>query len=538
MNFFLQWLFLHLFVLVASYLLAYFTSGFFKTPTTEYPWVLGLERRLFKYIGFGFESMTWLQYLYALLRLQLMGFLGFYILARLKFLSGLGFSPDAAFQLAASFVTNTNWTSTPGEQSWSLYLWIFGVVVQNFLSAGTGVCVLLVIARCFLPTKEEGLGNFWVDIWRVCMYLLLPLATIFAILLVAQGVPQNLKDDFEVPQIEQTQALKQYLPMGPIASFVSIRNLGTNGGGYTFANGAHPYENPNSVSMFLQMASFLLLPSTCCFLFGFLTNSRRRGFILWLVMLLLSSGFTLAAYKTEGLSMLGKEMRFGAPSSVLWHALTTSTSTGTVNAMVDWFKPLTTGSYLFLMNLGEIAFGGIGMGVVNLLFVFITTAFIMNLLIGSSPDFLSKPLPIRAIKVAMFYLILCPCLTLIVFSAMVYLGYVNHGNPYQTSALWYEISSMVQNNGSAFLGYGPDSVGFNYFSGVFMLTGRYGPIILALAFAGMLDNQNSLESPKQGFILESALFCVVSISVIMILTLLAFLPLWSFGPLAGQLAMA
>jgi K+-transporting ATPase ATPase A chain len=531
MNFLMHWSALHLLVLLCALPLSKYAVWVLQ----KQPMLAG-EKPIFKVFGLDSNAMNWKTYLYAFLQFQLLGFITLYLLARFQ-TGGWHFDADQAFVTAASFVTNTNWQTIAGEMHWQLPLRLFGIITQNFFSAASGLSVLLVFSRCF-KTKDTLLGNFWLDIWRISLYLLLPLAMIVSLVMVWQGVPQNFNADLTIQQYDIQTKQTQVLPMGPIASQASIKLLGTNGGSYTAANSAHPLENPTPWTHYLGMFCMLLLPVTGCFLFARINQHIRYGWFIWLCMLMLSSALSYAAFWSESHNLLGKELRIGNMGSVMWHALTTSTATGASAAVIDQFHGLTTGCFLFLMNLGEIAFGGVGMGVVNLMFLFILSSFILSLLTGSAPQFMNNHVPLSVIKLSMFYIILVPCLVLITLILMMVAGHALqstlYSKPYLISALWYDISSWLNNNGSGFSAWQPRGVLMNYVSGFLMLVGRYIPIIIAFAVCGIFAKQTTLESKQSGFDMDSLLFCLVSAVVIVIVTLLAFLPLWSLGPLVLQ----
>lgn len=534
MIFILQWMLISGFVLVLSYPLAKYVSQLFRFDGRLFPYQKKIEEKVFQFTGLYQGPMDWLTYLGSLLKFELWCFLALYIHARWQSLRQPYFKPDEAFQFAASFITNTNWQGVAGESAWGNPLWMMGVVFNNFQSAAVGLCVLVVFARCFQKKKIDGVGNFWQDLWRTFAYILLPLSFVFSLLLVSQGVPQNFKKNLVIQQYDQTVSLTQTIPMGPFAIQDSIKLLGTNGGSFTQANGASPIENPTGFSLFLSLVMMMLLPSTCCFLFAYLTEQKKVGWYLLGMMWCMTTIFLMTAYFCEAPQMLAKEWRMGTEGTVLWNGIMTATATGSIGGILDELQPLSNGAYLFLMNIGEIAFGGVGMGVMNLVMVLILTAFIMNLLTGRSASFLRKPIPLNAIKLAMFYIIFCPCLILIVFLGVFMSGKIDNISPYVISQWWHAISSMVQNNGSGYYAAIPNDVVMNYVSGLCMLAGRFIPIMMVLTLVGILKREHFLEPHQEAFQVDSVLFCGVSMVVIFIVTLLAFLPLWSFGPLSGQ----
>jgi potassium-transporting ATPase potassium-binding subunit len=527
MIFFLQWMLLHAAVLFFAYPLAWVAFQLFYNKA-----LFAFERAFFQWLRIDTSSMTWYAYLQAFLQFQLLGWLAFYALARLQ---GLPISPAEAFQQASSFVTNTNWQILYGENMWSMPLRLLGVFTQNFVSAMSGLVVLVVFARAW---RSNDLGNFWLDMWRAGVYLFLPVSILFSLLLVSQGVPQNGEVNKKIEQYQSILKLQQSIPMGPIATEVAIKLLGTNGGSYTATNSAHPLENPTPLSHLLGMIAMLLFPVMGCFLFARMYGEHQQGWVIWAVMWTLATLMSWGAYQTEGHHLLGKEWRIGVGGSVMWHVITTATATGATAAIIDHFQPLTTGFYLFLINLGEIAFGGVGMGVVNLIFVLMLAAFIMCLLTGSSPNFLRKPLSLQVIKLNVFYIIFCPSMVLWILYLFTSITHGTQSNQFPSAHVivtwWYALSSWLNNNGSGLTGYAPMGDGMKYLSGILMLLGRYVPISLVFAVAGALTQEKVLEPRQQTFVLNSILFFMVSIFVILIVTLLAFLPLWSLGPLVEQ----
>ena len=367
------------------------------------------------------------------------------------------------------------------------------------------------------------------------LYLLLPLSLIASIPLMWQGVPQNYSHPLVIAQYDSPH-LSQVIPQGPIAAQESVKLLGTNGGSYTQSNSAHPLENPSIWSHYEEMLLMLLLPAMGAFLFSRIYGRLRYGWYIILTMFLLSTLLSFGASYYESPLLLGKELRIGMLGTVLWHGITTATATGASSGIIDQFQPLTTGFHLFLLNLGELAYGGVGMGIINLFFLFILSSFILGLMTGSSPVFLRNKLPLIVIKLAMVYIIFIPSLVLIAL-----IGYfVCHSDsqtfaiPYQVSAAWYAFSSWLNNNGSGFSGISFNSPFMLYLSGFFMLLGRYIPIAIALAVSGILAKEQVVESSKSFIDVDSFIFVITSIVVILIVTLLAFLPLWSLGPLALQ----
>jgi K+-transporting ATPase ATPase A chain len=358
MIFILQWMFLNGLVLIASYFLANYFVYLYRFDECVFSYQKNIENRFFNWTGLYRGPMDWLTYLKSLLKFELLAFLATYIHARIQSFREPHFKPDEAFQFAASFVTNTNWQSIAGEQAWGNPIWICGVIFNNFQSAAVGLCVLVVFCRAFIRKKFEGIGNFWLDLWRTFAYLLLPLSFVFSLLLASQGVPLNFKQNVVIPQYDTAVSLKQNIPMGPYAAHIPIKLLGTNGGSFTQANGANPIENPTAFTQFLSLFMMLLLPSFACFLFGHLTGNKRVGFAVWATMFTLASIFIMSAYFLESSQMLAKEWRMGTEGAVLWNGIMTATATGANAGILDELQPLSTGAYLFLMNIGKSVYWG------------------------------------------------------------------------------------------------------------------------------------------------------------------------------------
>jgi potassium-transporting ATPase potassium-binding subunit len=530
----LQWMLVNASVLLLAFFLAKYFAPIFRLDDSVFPLQKKMEDKVFALTGLYRGPMTAFMYLRSLLQFELLCFILMYFHARAQSFREAYFSPAEAFQLAASFITNTNWQNFPGEIAWGNPFWLMQVIFNNFQSAAIGLCVLIAFSRAFFRNKIEGIGNFWIDLWRAVFYVLMPIALISSLLLVSQGVPQNFRQNLVIQQYDTSTPTQQTIPMGPFAIHDAIKLLGTNGGSYTQANGASPIENPSGFSFYLGLVLMLLIPSMSCFLFGNLIGCRRLGWILWGMMFLMASVFLWNAYDFETPSMLAKETRLGTEGMVLWNTVMTATATGSIGGILDELQPLSNGAYLFLMNLGEIAFGGSGMGVINLLMVLILCALIMNLLTGSSATFLRKKIPLNVVKLSMLYIILSPCLILMTFFGFYAFGIIDQSHPYAVLAWWHAISSWVQNNGSGYYGFIQNVTWMNYFSGLLMLAGRFIPISFVLAMLGILKKERFLESHQESFSVDSLLFAVIALVVIFIITLLAFLPLWSFGPLAGQ----
>lgn len=493
------------------------------------------------------REMNWRSYLNALLIFNLMGFL--LLLGLQLWQSQLPGNPaklaDVPFALALntaiSFVTNTNWQAYSGEATMSYLTQMAGLGVQNFLSAATGLAVLLALARGLASKSGESLGNFWRDAVRGTLYILLPLSAILAMVLVSQGVVQTFDDYTTITTLEGKE---QVIPLGPAASQIAIKQLGTNGGGFFGVNSAHPFENPTPLSNFLQVFAILILPAACVFLFAEMIGSRRHGWVIFGTMLgLLAAGFALALWAemqpnpSLGTSAMleGKETRFGVMNSVLWSATTTAASNGSVNAMHDSFSPLAGGVAMFNMMLGEVIFGGIGAGLYGMLMFVVLTVFLAGLMVGRSPEYLGKKIEIREVIFAVIAVLL-PCVILLTGAAIscrseLGLSSLTNKGPHGLSEIVYAWASAAGNNGSAFGGLSANTTFYNYGLAIAMFLGRFGIIIPALAIAGSMAAKKSSPPSAGTFPTDGATFGLLLGSVIVVVGGLTFVPVLSLGPI-------
>lgn len=550
------------------YLGAYFTALFIITPVLgEYiakamtnqrvfltPFCQPLERFIYRvcYVDPN-EEMHWKKYAKEVIRLSVLGIIAVLLLQCAQ--SWLPLNPvdipavpfAIAVNTAVSFVTNTNWQSYAGETSQSYLVQTLGLTVQNFLSAATGLSVLFAMIRGLTRKKMNTIGNFWADLTRAVVYILLPLSLVFALVLVSQGVIQNFSNYVEVATLEGHQ---QTLPMGPVASQIAIKQLGTNGGGFFAANSAHPFENPNGISNFLQLLAILLIPSALVYAFGVVTKERHHALVIYGVMLslfLIVLFFSLwseyapnpALNITSALE--GKELRFFETSSILWSSATTAASNGSVNAMHDSLTPGAGGLALLQIMLGEIIFGGVGSGLYGMLLFVLLTVFLSGLMVGRSPEYLGKKLEVFDMKMAVIGIVLPSAMVLLgagVSSVMpdVHKALANTG-PHGLSEILYAWASVANNNGSAFAGFDTNTVFFNVAFGVAMLLGRFGVIIPVLAIAGNLAHKSAMPQSSATLATDNITFGILLTSIIVVIGALTFFPSLALGPLVEQLLM-
>jgi K+-transporting ATPase ATPase A chain len=499
------------------------------------------------------ETMNWRQYATALVLFNGVGFLVLFALQLGQHL--LPFNPEhlpavppaLALNTAMSFMTNTNWQAYSGEATMSLLTQFAGLTVQNFLSAATGLSVLVAMARGLVSRGSDSLGNFWTDLVRSTLYVLLPLSLVFALVLVSQGVVQTFSSSVEVTSLE---GAKHSIPLGPVASQEAIKQLGTNGGGYFGANSAHPFENPTPLSNFLEMLAILLLPAATVDLYGRMVGSRRHGWALFSAMfVLLVATLAVGLYgefqpnpAVGGLANLeGKETRFGIFNSVLWAGTTTAASNGSVNAMHDSLTPL--GGLMCLVNLvlGEVVFGGVGAGLYGLLLYVVLTVFIAGLMVGRTPEYLGKKIGKTEIIWVMIGT-LVPFAFLLLFAAIAAVhpaGLASLGNagPHGLSEILYAFASMIGNNGSAFAGLNANTPFYNLLGTAALAIGRFAVLIPALAIAGSLAPRK-VSPPSAGtFPTDGFLFVVLLVVVIVVVSGLTHLPALTLGPIVEHVLL-
>lgn len=459
---------------------------------------------------------------------------------------------DTALNAAVSFMTNTNWQSYSGEQTMSYFTQMMGMTVQNFLSASVGLAAAIAVIRGLVRKTSDTIGNFWVDLTRSIVYILLPLALVWAVLLASQGIVQTLSPYVSVQTPEGNE---QIIALGPAASQVAIKMLGSNGGGFFNANSAHPLENPTPVSNLLETIAILMLPAALPFTFGAMIKNRRQGFALFGAMLLLFLlGLSIAAWAEQqgnpllanlgiegGSNMEGKETRFTTMEAILWATSTTATSNGGVNSMHDSMMPLTGLVLIFNMIMGEVIFGGIGVGLIGLMFYAVLTMFIAGLMIGRTPELLGKKLEPFEMKMSVIA-VLAPSIVMLILAAVAVilpagLSSLNNSGPHGLSEILYAFASACGNNGSAFAGLNADTAFYNIALALGMLVGRFATILPALAIAGSLAKKRTIPASSASFPAASPLFVLMLIGTIIIVGALTFFPAIVLGPLLEHLLM-
>lgn len=523
-------------------------------------WLSPFEAALLSPLGVAARSgQSWSTYALSLLAFNAAGFVLLFLILRFQHLlplnpAGLeGVSAHLAFNTAISFVTNTNWQSYGGETTLSLFSQMAGLTTQNFVSAASGMAVAAAVARGLAAREASGLGNFWQDLVRTVLYVLLPLSIVLALVLAALGVPQTLAASVDATTLE---GAKQTIALGPVASQVAIKQLGTNGGGFFNVNSAHPFENPGAISNLISMIAILLIPVAFCFTYGRMVGDRRQGHALFAamgVMLLLGFASIYAAEKlgnplhgglVEAFSgnMEGKEVRFGVVNSALWAAVTTAASNGSVNAMHDSLTPLGGMIAMLNMQLGEIVYGGVGVGLTGMLLFVILTVFLAGLMVGRTPEYLGKKIEAREIKLAALTLLVMPIGVLAFAALAIATGHAQSAvaapGPHGLSQLLYAYSSATGNNGSAFAGIGANVAWHNTFLGLAMLLGRFGYIIPVLAIAGSLAGKRAAPPSAGTFPTHGTVFVVLLVVTILIVGALTFLPVLALGPIAEHVSAA
>ena len=529
-----------------------------------------LEAGLYRVCGIDAATeMPWTHYAVALLVFNTFGALLVYALQRLQQWLPLNpqhlpaVSPDSSFNTAVSFTTNTNWQGYSGESTMGYLTQMAGLTVQNFLSAATGICVAMALVRGFARHTATTIGNFWVDLTRSTMYVLLPLAAVLAIALAATGVIQNFHGYRTASPLDHGSVTAQTLPMGPVASQESIKELGTNGGGIFNANSAHPYENPTPISNLLEMLAILLIPFALTYSAGRMLGDQRQGWVLLAAMLVLFVPLVATGYYSEqrgnpliarqgvdqlasrtqsGGNMEGKETRFGIAASTVFAASTTATSCGAVNSMHDSMTPLGGFVPLFLIQLGELAPGGVGTGLYTILMFAILGVFIAGLMIGRTPEYLGKKIEAREMKLASIFILTTPFLVLLGTAIAVALpagraGIANPG-PHGFSEILYAFSSAANNNGSAFAGISANTPFYNIATGLAMWLGRFWPIVAALAIAGSLAKKKRVPVTEGTMPTHGPLFVALLIGSILLIGVLTYVPALALGPVVEHFMLA
>jgi K+-transporting ATPase ATPase A chain len=460
-------------------------------------------------------------------------------------------APDLAFNTAVSFATNTNWQNYGGESTMSYITQMAALTTQNFVSAATGIALAIALVRAFARTSGRTVGNFWLDLTRCTLYVLLPLSLVAALFLVWQGVPQNVGPYVDATTLEgATQTLSQ----GPAASQIAIKQLGTNGGGFWNANSAVPYENPTPLSNFLEVLYILLIPAALTHTFGRMVKDERQGWALYAAMSIVFLAGVLVTYWAEsagnpnfaalGLdpaNMEGKEVRFGLANSSLWAVATTDASNGSVNAMHDSFTPLGGMIPIINMELGEIIFGGVGSGLYGMLLMVIVAVFVAGLMVGRTPQYLGKKIEAKEVKMAMLAVLILP-LSMLAFTAVSVmlpfgLSSIQALGPHGFSEVLYLFTSQTANNGSAFAGFTGNTLWYNMTGGIAMLIGRYFVIIPMMAVAGSLVAKKTVPASAGTFPTTGGLFVGLLVGVILIIGGLTFFPALALGPIVEHFAM-
>lgn len=555
-----------------------------------------LEQLLYKICSVKADKeMDWKSYLFAMLIFNFMGLLVVYLLQRIQVYLPLNPQhldspdPNLAFNTAVSFASNTNWQAYSGETTMSYFTQMLALTSQNFLSAATGMSLLVALCRGISRHETKKLGNFWVDTIRGTLYILLPLSFIFALILVSQGVIQNFKPNesvhlletinYQQPQVDTTgQPVKdsnnkpitetktiseQIIPMGPVASQVAIKQLGTNGGGFFNVNSAHPFENPTPLSNFLELLAIILIPASFCYTFGLFVKDKRQGWAILTAMLIMFVPFLFFEVMTEqagnpkltamgiqvsamphaysGGNMEGKETRFGIVSSALWTVSTTAASNGSVNSMLDSYTPFGGLIPLWMMHLGEVVFGGTGSGLYGMLMFVVITVFVAGLMVGRTPEYLGKKIEPYEMKMASIAVLIMPMIVLI-FTALAVVtkfGLDSIANPgiHGFTETLYACTSMGNNNGSAFAGLNANTPFYNLVGGITMLISRYWIAIPTIALAGSLAQKKII--PKSSGTLEThtPLFIILLVCITILIGALSFLPALALGPIAEHLTL-
>ena len=520
------------------------------------------------------EEMSWRQYATAVILFNLLGVLAVYGLQRLQAVLPLNpqqlgnVAPDLAFNTAISFVSNTNWQAYSGETTLSYLSQMLGLTVQNFLSAATGMAVLVALIRGLTRKNTETIGNFWVDLTRSTLYILVPMSFVLALALVSQGVVQSFGPAVEVSVLDPLtdadgQAVTtQMIPQGPAASQIAIKLLGTNGGGFFGVNSAHPLENPTPLSNFLQVLAIVLIPAALCYTFGDMVHDTRQGWALLAVMLvvfvpmlglslwaeaqgnprLTSLGVdAIANTQQSGGNMEGKETRFGVGSSVLWAAATTAASNGSVNSMHDSYTPLGGLTPMWLMQLGEVIFGGVGSGLYGLLIFAIVAVFIAGLMVGRTPEYLGKKIEAYEMKMAALVILIPPMMVLggtaLAVSLDAGCSTVSNPGPHGFSQILYALSSAGNNNGSAFAGIGVNNLFYNTLLGIAMFVSRFWLIIPILAIAGSLAKKKQTPTSAGTLPTHTPLFVVLLAGIVVLVGALTFVPALALGPIVEHLQL-
>lgn len=527
-----------------------------------------VERVIYRLSGVDdTKEHGWKAYTFAIIVFNLLGTLVVFLLQRLQHLlpanpSGMAaVEPTSAFNTAISFASNTNWQGYGGESTMSYLTQMLGLGVQNFLSAATGIAVLVALIRGFRSKQMSTLGNAWVDLTRATLHVLLPLCLVFSVFLVSQGVVQTFNPSAKAQLIEATQdadgkpVSEQTIAVGPVASQIAIKQLGTNGGGYYSVNSAHPIENPTPLSNFMQVLAILLIPAALCFTFGHMVRDKRQGFALFAAMSLLLAIFLVPTVMAEqsgnpafvkqqlttSANWEGKEARFGIENSALWAVATTAASNGSVNSMHDSYTPMGGMMPMILMQLGEVVFGGVGSGLYGMLIFAVMTVFVAGLMVGRTPEYLGKKIEPFEMKMASLVILIPCCLVLIGTAASLIAGtgQSSMSNPgaHGFSQLLYNYSSIANNNGSAFGGFSANVPFHNLLGGVLMWLSRFWLIVPVLALAGSLARKRVVPASSGTLPTHTPLFVVLLATIVLVVGALTFIPALALGPIVEHLQM-
>ncbi|MBN8955966.1 MAG: potassium-transporting ATPase subunit KdpA [Rhizobiales bacterium] len=536
----------------------YMTRVFNGERTVLFPLLRPLESALYRLGGIDEKrEQHWLTYTVAMLLFHVGGFVILYALMRLQaFLpfnpaGQTAVAPDLSFNTAVSFLTNTNWQNYGGESTMSYLVQMLGLTHQNFLSAATGIALSIALVRGFARASFKTIGNFWVDLTRCTLYVLLPICIVFALFLVWQGIPQTLGPSVEATTLE---GAKQTIAVGPVASQVAIKMFGTNGGGFFNANAAHPFENPTALSNLLQMVAIFAIGAALTNVFGRMVGNERQGFAILAAMAVLFVAGGAVTYWAEasgtpvlhslglaGGNMEGKEVRFGIVASALFAVVTTAASCGAVNAMHDAFTALGGMIPLINMQLGEIIVGGVGAGLYGMLIFVVITMFVAGLMVGRTPEYAGKKIEAKEMKMAMLAILCLPLMILgwtaiaVVFPPAA--AATGNAGPHGFSEILYAYTSQTANNGSAFAGLSANTPFYNLSGGIAMLVGRFFVIIPAMAIAGSLAAKKAVPASAGTFPTTGGLFIGLLIGVILIVGGLTFFPALALGPVVEHLAM-
>ena len=561
--------------------LGFFMAQVYRGDRHFFKPLLGwLERGCYKLSGIDAEKeMGWREYSGAVMGFSLISLLGLYAMLRVQ--GGLGLnpaglaniSPDLAFNTAVSFTTNTNWQSYVGEATMSYLSQMAGLAVHNFLSAATGMAVLIALIRGFARKNTNTIGNFWADLVRGTLYILVPISLLWTVLLASQGMVQTFKPYVDAQMVEAQRVAEQKdaqgnvtqkaqvvttqsIAVGPVASQIAIKQLGTNGGGFFNTNSAHPFENPTPFSNFLEMLAILLLPGALCFTFGDMVGDRRQGWAVLAAMTIILVPFllfcvaaeqggnpkldTLGIEQSAG-NMEGKETRLGSVNSAIWASVTTAASNGSVNAMHDSFTPLGGIVPLLLIQFGEVIYGGIGSGLYGMLVFVIITVFIAGLMVGRTPEYLGKKINVFEMKMASIAILVTPLIVLVgtAITVMMDAGKAGIFNPGAQgfSEVLYAFSSAGNNNGSAFAGLSANTPFYNTALGIAMLIGRFFIIMPVLAIAGSLAAKKTVPVSAGTLPTHTPLFIAVLVGIVVLVGVLTYVPALALGPVAEHFSL-